>query len=251
MISLELQPSPGVAFDDVKDCVLANAKSLGQFVVGGVSMCVPATNFQHLARREFRQVVAFAQRSIAAPFGEHIVHIVGVGAEEKVVGVYAVADIAAMADEHAVRYWFVLHLPRNPMRLDRLVVDPDVSVASDCAASPKPTGFCYLDLLPKPRRKGATVADMSGCYRARAATKTTTAPVCITRTYQKCTGALFARSGDARLSPAHRSSLRLWAMLRGATNVAGAFCVFLNDTTNRLVMPITVKAQSFVEVSER
>jgi hypothetical protein len=89
---------------------------------------------------------------LGAPFGSHVLHVIGVRPQEQMFRIAAATYIAMMADKHAGRYRTVGIFPGKTVRNYWLAVEPDLPVSpSGVSAIPQPAtavGFWYNSVLP-------------------------------------------------------------------------------------------------------
>lgn len=113
---LPFQVLPACAGYDTANLRTTNAESFSQLIVGP-SFSLKRDDFLRLIVCQLRRAVLlpFHGWATGAAFVFHILHVVVVCANEKVIRPYANAIVALMQDVHPFRDWPVVDFPTNPM----------------------------------------------------------------------------------------------------------------------------------------
>lgn len=126
--------SPSVAMPYGAYQGYADAKSLGERLAG----LLRCKYLKHIAVAEF-PVILFASRLSA--LCDLVLHVVGRSTKKEVVRIDARRNVAAMANEHLVRYGSVKQLPTDPVCVRPVLatVDDDAIPVGEYASDPNPT----------------------------------------------------------------------------------------------------------------
>lgn len=113
---LPLQVLPACARYNAVNLRTTNAESFGQLIVCP-SFSLKRDDFFGLAVGQLRRAVflPFHSWAIGAAFGFHILHVVVMCADEKVIRPYAAAIVALVKDMHPLRDRAIVDFPTDPM----------------------------------------------------------------------------------------------------------------------------------------
>ena len=120
---------------------------------------VAPSDLSNLLRVYFRSAMRFALRITA--FSNGVIVVIGISSQKQMIRAYAGRVVALM--QHLLVRWYgtIMNLPRQAMGAFRslfLIVPESAVTIFVCVASPYPTGFSFINLIPESFKQGRSSA---------------------------------------------------------------------------------------------